>query len=322
MEILREAPKTSSFIRLIDHQSSTPASFYTGPPVLHYHSDRSKLIVLEHEAQSVPALAPLLSHAQPQDPSTTTAETNGSSHQIPKTIPDLDIYVTSDKLLLFSTTANTGISIPYPCISLHAIQSLPQPSPEHQGLYMQVISQPADPTDDEEPDSLSLTLIPTAPAPPQLSSSARGTTTDTTPDEEEQTPVQALFNALSACSNLHPDPVDETEDSEMLGGQQSRLFASGLAIPGVSDGGLPPAMPGSGGWITAENMHEFVDEEGNWIGGDNEEMEDEEGEGDGEAESLGPGAGTVRQRDEEGETHKNGGDGEWDEDETKWRRTA
>jgi nucleotide-sensitive chloride channel 1A len=47
-------------------------------------------------------------------------------------------------------------------------------------------------------------------------------------------------------------------------------------------------MPGSGGWITAENMSEYFDEVGNWRGSK-----------EGEDEHLGPGAGTVRSREED-----------------------
>jgi nucleotide-sensitive chloride channel 1A len=47
-------------------------------------------------------------------------------------------------------------------------------------------------------------------------------------------------------------------------------------------------MPGSGGWITADNVHEFFDEDGNFIGGQGAEEEEE----------LGEGAGRVRDRDE------------------------
>ncbi len=322
MEILREAPKPSSLVPLLEHQSSTPASFYTGPPVLHYYSDRSKLVVLEHEAQSIPALAPLLQHATSNAPSESngTDSSNGDSpSRTQKIIADLDVYVTSDKLFLFSTILNTGLSIPYPSISLHAIQSLPSPTPgEQQGLYMQVL-QALDQgsLEDEEPESISLTVIPTASAPPQQATTRGGTTEMDVEGEEEkeQTPVLAMFNALSACSNLHPDPVEDGDDDEENGGQ-SRLFSAGLAFPGARDGGLPPAMPGSGGWITAENMHEFVDEEGNWIGGDDEEaggVTAEEGTG------LGPGAGTVRARVGEG---GNGDTADAEEDETKWRRTG
>lgn len=74
-------------------------------------------------------------------------------------------------------------------------------------------------------------------------------------------------------------------------------------------------MPGSGGWITAENVGEFFDEEGNWRGG--EEWTGDEvfgmpggGVGGGEG-GLGEGAGSVRREREEEEG-----------DETKWRRTS
>ncbi|KAJ9617294.1 hypothetical protein H2200_001015 [Cladophialophora chaetospira] len=326
MEVLSEAPKPSSFVPLVEHQSSTPASFYTGPPVLHYYSDRSKLIILEHEAQSLPALAPLLAHstsqAEPQDPiANGSSDTTSIGNQ--KVIENLDVYVTSDKLLLYSTTANTGLSIPYPSISLHAIQSLPSPSPgEQQGLYMQVLSQTS--PEKEDPESISLTIIPTASAPPQVPAAHGPGTTETgleAEEEKEQTPVLAMFNALSACSNLHPDPVEQgDEDDDEEGVVGSRLFRAGLAFPGTHDGGLPPAMPGSGGWITAENMHEFVDADGNWIGGEDEEQ-DEEGDGEEGGNGLGPGAGTVRSR-EDANSNGNGNAAEEGDDETKWRRTG
>lgn len=172
---------------------------------------------------------------------------------------------------------------------------------------MQLVSSNDEPSsEDVEPDSFSITLIPTASAPPAPPSCG--------PDAEieaegkpEQTPVQALFNSLSDCANLHPDPVIEGDEEE----SGSRLIRSGLAIPGDDSGGLPPPMPGSGGWITAENMHEFIDEDGNWIEGDNEDRS-----GDQADRSLGPGAGTVRSRDDEGDGGENG------TAEAKWQRTS
>ena len=74
-------------------------------------------------------------------------------------------------------------------------------------------------------------------------------------------------------------------------------------------------MPGSGGWITAENVGEFFDEEGNFRAG----------------ESLGEGAGRVRGREDEEDDdgsvegtngHSNGGEGGPEMEETKWRRTG
>ena len=81
-----------------------------------------------------------------------------------------------------------------------------------------------------------------------------------------------------------------------------------MLMPGANDGSLPPAMPGSGGWITAENMDEFVDENGNWIDDDTQPNGDDE---------LGPGAGVVRPR-EATDAEDLAVDGE----ESKWRRTS
>ena len=54
-------------------------------------------------------------------------------------------------------------------------------------------------------------------------------------------------------------------------------------------------MPGSGGWITAENMHEYFDADGNWIG----EAQEVELEEEGISGELGDGAGAVHKRDED-----------------------
>lgn len=185
---------------------------------------------------------------------------------------------------------------------------------------MQLISTPAPQSnseeEEEELDTISMTIIPTASGVPTSISSATGENVDgavETENQPEQTPVQALFDALSNCANLHPDPADD--EDEMMGQEQglegSMLYQAGLVMPGAQDSGLPPPMPGSGGWITAENMHEFFDAEGNWIGPEEDtDMADEEGEEEEEDGALGPGAGTVRPRD-----------GADEADDTKWRRT-
>lgn len=101
MEILREPPQASTFIPLVEHQSSTPASFYAGPPVLHYYSDRSKLIILEAEADAVAAFAPLLEKAtsQPSQAHANGTETNGDAAEgfaKQRVIEDVDVWVTSE----------------------------------------------------------------------------------------------------------------------------------------------------------------------------------------------------------------------------------
>lgn len=120
------------------------------------------------------------------------------------------------------------------------------------------------------------------------------------PAEADST--QTLYEALTNCSNLVPDE----EDEDMEGGPELQFEGnvgyegiSGLpgVQQGVTDGGLPPPFPGSGGWITAENVSEYFDADGNWIGG---------GES---VEVLGEGAGRVRGHDEvDGEAETNGHD--------------
>jgi nucleotide-sensitive chloride channel 1A len=155
------------------------------------------------------------------------------------------------------------------------------------------LSDPYSVSEDEEPEILELTLIPAA-----------------SPGN-----VQDLFEAVSNCSNLHPDPAIEDEDMEDADGDSRIVFEGNVGyegisgLPGVqqgaSDGGLPPPFPGSGGWITAENVSEYFDEDGNWIG---------------EGNSLGEGAGRVRTRDEVDANGVNG-DGEHESDDNKRPRT-
>lgn len=162
--------------------------------------------------------------------------------------------------------------------------------------------------EDDEEDSITMTIVPTTSEPPQTAAEGEG--------EEPVSPTQMFYNAVSACSNLHPDPVlpgDEDYDVDGDGEGDDDMEEDGDR---AVQSGLPPPMPGSSGWITAENMHEFFDEEGNWIAG-----------GEEPSLSLGPGAGTVRQRDENEQEGGGSGDAGNDgqdhgaTDETKWQRT-
>lgn len=99
MEVLTEPPRSGSFVPLAEHQSATPASFHTGPPVLHYYSDRSQVIVDEAEANTSPALSNFLSKAPAS--STSAARTNGSDTvdadvDQRKVVEDVDVWVTSE----------------------------------------------------------------------------------------------------------------------------------------------------------------------------------------------------------------------------------
>lgn len=101
MEVLCEAPKITSFIPLVEHQSATPVSFYTGPPVLHYYSDRCKVLILDRDLSSVPALAEFANGSMGDNGASGTATNGDSAHEseaVYKTMEDVDIWVTSESV--------------------------------------------------------------------------------------------------------------------------------------------------------------------------------------------------------------------------------
>lgn len=128
--------------------------------------------------------------------------------------------------------------------------------------------------DDEIMDPVELILLPP---------------TQSQPGAEE--PIKALFAAVSACSNLHPDAVDSDEE---MGDTDRIVFEGSVGYEGISglpgvvslpgNEGIPPPFPGSGGWITAENVGDFFTPEGEWIGCEGNKEEGEEN-GDGKREN-------------------------------------
>lgn len=126
--------------------------------------------------------------------------------------------------------------------------------------------------------------------------------------------AQLLYTALSECANLHPDPAspasgeeDVTPPNIIFEGDAQAPYSTLNSAANRQQTALPPAMPGSGGWITAENVNEYFDEEGNWRGA---------------GERLGEGVGSVRRREEDdGGVNGNGGAEGLEGEETKWRRT-
>lgn len=196
---------------------------------------------------------------------------------------------------MFCPSAECGVSIPYQQISIHAIKILRPGDPTSQMTYPSVYLQlqlSAGGADDDDFDTLELSLIPQQQ--PQPSISAESESNSTPPPKSE---AAKLFEAISECSNLNPDPVEDGDEEDGEDGAQIIFEGEHEAVEGftgvfagATDGGLPPALPGSSGWITAENVHEYFDEEGNWIGGGEEGVSGE----------LGNGAGTIHSRDEDG----------------------
>lgn len=168
------------------------------------------------------------------------------------------------------------------------------------------IATPSAPAEDDEEQCITFTVVP----PTEPGTSADVSATESAAQdvgETAETPTQSLYGAVSACSNLHPDPADS--DDEDAG----KFFGDDGIMSGNADGGLPDPVDGSSGWITAENIGDFINENGEYVGPGSGVEIGGQGEGD---EPLGPGAGTVHERENGVEEQ-----GESQSEETKWRRT-
>ncbi|PQK08777.1 hypothetical protein BB8028_0001g08500 [Beauveria bassiana] len=268
---IRTPPSLADFLPLAEYQSQTPESFVDGKPVLHLHITGAAASAPKEQATGG-ALAVF-----PAD-SPAPADADADAEELVE--QQVDVYVTSETFTIFSPAAEAGVSIPYPSISIHAIKQLPSSSP---AVWMQLELSDGGSSDDDDFRLIELTIVPPA-----------ASETDT---------ASKLYEAIAACSNLHPDPAGAADDDDDAD-YQDRIVFEGSAeqhealegfqgvLRGAADGGLPPPMPGSGGWITAENVGEYFDDEGNWIGPGAEVGGEEE------SAELGEGAGRTRARDE------------------------
>ncbi|KAH6611390.1 hypothetical protein Trco_001410 [Trichoderma cornu-damae] len=256
---IRSPPAEADYTPLAEYQSQTPESFTDGKPILYYQLAGARATIPRSQCGTL-AIFPRDAAAASNDAAEELAEQT------------VDVFATSENLVIFSHQAEAGVSIPYPSISIHALKTVDN----SQAIWMQLDLADGG-IDDSDFQTVELTIVP--------------------PSSAETNAAQQLYEAMADCSDLHPDPDNEEgeEDSEY-----DRIVFEGNAgyepiegftgvLRGVTDGGLPPPMPGSGGWITAENVHDYFDADGNWIGG---------GQAEEETEELGAGAGRTRPRDE------------------------
>lgn len=102
MEPLTSAPETSAFVPLSVHQSRTPDSFHSGPAVLHYHASNCKLVGLERDLSSTPALNALrgaeVNGSSSSSENQQSNDANGGEGETEKevVIEGLDVWVTSE----------------------------------------------------------------------------------------------------------------------------------------------------------------------------------------------------------------------------------
>ncbi|KAF2172745.1 hypothetical protein M409DRAFT_62456 [Zasmidium cellare ATCC 36951] len=202
----------------------------------------------------------------------------------------VDVYVTSHHLILFSSAASLGFQIPYPTITVTAQDGA--------DVLLELNLSDED-TADEDIEFLQMRITPESivkeydeEEEEQASAGAGTATNGTTSGNDAST---ALFKAISDCQELNPDPRGDDDEG--------------------GEGAFDETAPGATGWITSENMADFMDEDGNFrmpagmtvVGG-----EEEDGEG---AVTLGAGAGTTRTAAEANDE----GD---EEEESKWQRTG
>ncbi|KAK3945759.1 regulator of volume decrease after cellular swelling-domain-containing protein [Diplogelasinospora grovesii] len=276
---IRSPPSLDEYKTLAEHQEQTPQTFFGGKPVLHYYATDAKAWIPKSQLGSLPFFPADLT-APPTAPEGSALD--GAAEECVE--QKVDLYVNSQSFIIFCPAAGSGLTIPYPLISIHAIKTIGAGEQKYTSVYLQLELPDGSAEADDTLDTVELTLIP----PPSL-----------TPDAAEGQPTVSettkLFNAVSDCSNLNPDPVEDGDEDDE--DDYDRIVFEGdheeiEGLPGVylgegGNGDLPPPMPGSSGWITAENVHEYFDADGNWIGGEEE------------GEELGEGAGAVHAREEE-----------------------
>lgn len=99
MEILYTPPNRDRYIPLSQHQSATPSSFYSGPPVLHHASPFTTLLIQSSDIKKAPALRSLVPHHEPQSNGFSHSETDESLERAEDEeieIHPVDVWVTSE----------------------------------------------------------------------------------------------------------------------------------------------------------------------------------------------------------------------------------
>lgn len=283
LETFDAAPLLDDFTPLSEYSSQTPGSFFGGKAVLHLHAPNSTIKISNDQFSAQSDFQRLFGGSAP------AASSDGDLH-----LSDVDVWVTSRHVLLFAPAHSFGLQVSYPTITVTA--------QDGQDVLLELNLSDADTADED----IQFVQIRIAAGDVQHHAAANpaqadgGALNGTTSHNDAST---ALFKAISDCQELNPDPPQPGEEGE------------------DGEGGFDETAPGATGWITSENMGDFMDENGNFripegmtvIGGGGEE-EEEQGA---PAEPLGEGAGrtrTLAELDTE--------DGAAEEDESKWQRTG
>lgn len=98
MEAIHTTPTIASFVPLSTHQSQTPESFFSGPPVLYHHSPAATLKIHASELGTAPALQSLFdpSRAPVNGNSDITAHSQDAEEEYEAEAQGVDIWVSSE----------------------------------------------------------------------------------------------------------------------------------------------------------------------------------------------------------------------------------
>ncbi|EMC94249.1 hypothetical protein BAUCODRAFT_48263, partial [Baudoinia panamericana UAMH 10762] len=257
-QVVHAAPQTEDFTALSAHQEQTPGTFFGGRPVLHFQCPNATVRITRPELDTQPDFAALLQ-----------TQTTASADELVEA-RGIDVWVTSRNLALWNTAASHGLEIPYPTIGLHA--------QDGNAVLLQLILSDQDATEDEDLQSLQLRIVPTTSDSIIVSepSAEHESGAPGNGDSHPMSPEQRLYDAISACQELNPDPNPDDEDE-----------------------GTDETIPGATGWITSENMAQFMDAEGNFRIPQDVDDPGEDGingvaDGQSSGHDLGNGAGTRR----------------------------
>ena len=98
MEVIHEVPSSDAYIPLLTHQSQTPESFYSDPPILYHHSPSATLQLRASNVVVAPVFSGFAGGA-PINRANGSATANGDHEEEEDrelSIPNVDIWVTSE----------------------------------------------------------------------------------------------------------------------------------------------------------------------------------------------------------------------------------
>jgi len=102
MEVIHTPPTRESFIPLSTHQSQTPESFFSGPPVLYHHSPAATLKTHKSELLVAPALQSLFGDGKTSVNGNTDSNGHppGADDELEDEAHGVDIWVSSEYPML------------------------------------------------------------------------------------------------------------------------------------------------------------------------------------------------------------------------------